>query len=179
MTLLWTAAWAVAWIGAALLLAAGTAKVVRPVATADALAMSGFPSSAPVARLLGTGEAVLGALVLASVVLPTPAAALAAGALGVAYLAFAAVAGRLLAVGASSCGCFGEVDAPLSRVHVAVNLVLAVAAGIAATGSPPAVGGPGTLALAATCVAVGAVAVRALLVLVPALADGIRRLDTA
>lgn len=179
MTLLWTAAWGFVWIGAALLVATGAAKVVRPVATADALAMSGFPSSTPVARLLGTGEAVLGGGVLASVALPTPVPALAAGALGVAYLAFAAVAGRLLAVGVSSCGCFGEVDAPLSRVHVAVNLVLAVAAGVAATGAPPAVGGPLALALTAACIALGAVMVRALLVLVPGLADGIRRLDTA
>lgn len=179
MTLVWTAAWALAWIGAALLLAAGVAKVLRPVATADALAMLGFPASRPVARLLGVGEAVLGGLLLSTAVLPAPLPTVAAVGAGLAYLAFAVVAGRLLAAGASSCGCFGEVDAPLSRIHVAVDLALAVAAGVAATGTPPTVDGPLALTLAAACVAMGAVAVRALLVLVPALADGIRRLDTA
>lgn len=169
----WNAAWGLTWVGAALLLLAGVAKIRRPVANADALAMSGFPSSAGTARALGAGEVLLGAVVLAT------GSLLAAGALGLAYLAFAVVAGRLLRAGASSCGCFGEVDAPLSRIHVAVNAVLAVAGGVAATGSVPAVAGPLEVVLVATCVAVGAWMVRAVLVLVPALADGIRRLGEA
>lgn len=179
MILVLSIAWALAWVGAGLLVVAGVAKVVRPVATADGLAMAGFPSSSPVARLLGVGEAGLGALVLSAVALPSPGPTVAAVAVGTGYLAFAVVAGRLLAAGAASCGCFGEVDAPLSRIHVAVNGVFAVAGLVAATGAPPTTSGPLQSVLAVACVACGVWMVRALLVLVPGLADGIRRLGPA
>lgn len=179
MTLVWTVAWAVAWVGAALLLMAGTAKVARPVASTEALTLAGFPASSRVARGLGVGEVVLGALVLGAATLPTPLPTLVVAGVGLAYLAFAVVAARLLAAGASSCGCFGEVDAPLSRLHVAVDAALAAAGVVAATGAPPTVGGLLPTALVVVVVAAAAWMLRALLVQVPALADGVRRLEAA
>jgi len=50
----------------------------------------------------------------------------AASAVGLLYAAFALAVLRALLTGAESCGCFGPLDAPPSRVHVGGNLVLAV-----------------------------------------------------
>ncbi len=53
----------------------------------------------------------------------------AAALLAAAYLAFAAVAARLLVVAAGTdCGCFGNVNAPVRPIHIAANLVAAAIA---------------------------------------------------
>ena len=49
----------------------------------------------------------------------------AASAVGLLYAAFALAVLRALLTGAESCGCFGRLDAPPSRVHVLGNLALA------------------------------------------------------
>ena len=56
----------------------------------------------------------------------------AAWAVGLLYAAFAVIVLRAVLVEAGSCGCFGRLDAPPSRVHVLGNLVLAVVSFVAA-----------------------------------------------
>ena len=79
-------------------------------------------------RLVGASEAAAGvaALFLGGA---------AAWAVGLLYAVFAAVALRALLAGAGSCGCFGRLDAPPSRIHVLGNLVLA-GVSFAAAGAP-------------------------------------------
>lgn len=166
-------AWCLAWIGASLLLVAGVAKVRRPTATTESLALAGLPDRPVLARLLGAGE-----VVLAVVVVVTGHQA-AAALLALAYVGFTGVSWWLLRTDQGSCGCFGEVDAPLTRVHVATNVVLAAGAGVAALIPAPLPTSPVAVALLAVTIAMGAALLRMLLVLVPALADGIQRLSTS
>lgn len=169
MQVLTATAWSVTWIGAVLLVVAGVAKVARPAATSETLALAGLPDRPLTARLLGLGEIAVGAVVVLT------GHALAVGTLAAAYVAFAVVAWWLLRTDRGSCGCFGEVDAPLSRIHVVTDLVVAVAGVLALTAPPPV---PTTVAqwlVLGLLVATGAALVRMLLVLVPALADGVRR----
>lgn len=167
-------AWALTWIAAVLLVLAGAAKLRRP--DADALALAGLPSSAVLARALGAGEVALG---IVTVLTSQPLAAVGVAA---AYTGFAVVSLRMLRAGRASCGCFGETSAPMTGLHVAVNALLglgaavAAGAGLAGAGQPPLPEDPWTwLLLAASCV-LGAVLVRMVLVLLPALADGLERL---
>ena len=111
---------------AVLLVLAGVAKLSRPApGWADLL---GFRARTPVVRLVGASEAVAGvtALFLGGT---------AAWAVGLLYAVFAAVVLRALLAGAGSCGCFGRLDAPPSRIHVLGNLVLA-GVSFAAAGAP-------------------------------------------
>ena len=111
---------------AVLLVLAGVAKLSRPApGWADLL---GFRARTPVVRLVGASEAAIGvaALFLGGA---------AAWAVGLLYAVFAAVVLRALLAGAGSCGCFGRLDAPPSRIHVLGNLVLA-AVSFAAAGAP-------------------------------------------
>lgn len=166
-------AWSIAWIGAGLLLLAGTAKVRAPAAAADSLALAGLPDRPGLARLLGVGEVVLAVAVLAT------SHVLAVVTLAVAYAVFTGISWWLLRTDQGSCGCFGEVDAPLSRVHVATNATIAIAAAGAASTAAPLPDTIGGAVLLVVVVATGAAVVRMLLVLVPALADGIQRLATS
>lgn len=120
-----TAATAAAWVYAVLLVVAGVAKMATPAATGAALQGARLPSDHRLVRLLGAGEIVLGAAVL---VLggSVPAALLA-----LAYAAFAVFAWRQSRSGAG-CGCFGETDAPATRLHVAINVAGAAVATVAA-----------------------------------------------
>ena len=111
---------------AVLLVLAGVAKLSRPgTGWQDLL---GFRARTPVVRLVGASEAAAGvaALFLGGA---------AAWAVGLLYAVFAAVALRALLAGAGSCGCFGRLDAPPSRIHVLGNLVLA-GVSFAAAGAP-------------------------------------------
>ena len=114
---------------AVLLVLAGAAKLSRPApGWADLL---GFRARTPVVRLVGASEAAIGvaALFLGGA---------AAWAVGLLYAVFAAVVLRALLAGAGSCGCFGRLDAPPSRIHVLGNLVLAgVSFASAGAPSPP------------------------------------------
>jgi hypothetical protein len=110
---------------AALLIAlAGVAKITRPAATQVALRTAGLPSSRPAAQLLGVVEVAIAVVALA--VAGTAGAALVAAS----YLGFAAFSAQLLrrSRGTASCGCFGGDDAPVTRLHVWLNAVLAAAA---------------------------------------------------
>jgi hypothetical protein len=111
-------------IAATLLAIGGLLKAVRPGDTANALRGVGLPASPGLVRAGGVAELVIGgtALVIGGTV---SAALVAASYLG--FLAFVVVALRR-DVPVSSCGCFGKVDTPPSRVHVGVNLVAAAAA---------------------------------------------------
>lgn len=160
-----------------LLAAAGVAKLWRPSATARALRSGGLPSREPAVRALGAFE--VGAAVWCALSGSRPACAVVA----VLYLGFALFTARLLVGGkGASCGCFGEVDAPASPIHVAVNLGLAVFA-LAGAMRPPGslasvladqpMSGVPFLALAV----LGAWSSYLTLTLLPALADAARRVE--
>ncbi len=109
---------------------AALAKLADPAPIARALTRVvpslRYRSGRAVARVAGLSE--LGVAIAAVGWGSRAAAAL----LAAAYLAFAAVAARLLVVAAGTdCGCFGKVSAPVRPVHMAANLV---AAAIAACG---------------------------------------------
>ncbi len=165
--------WSLTWVAAGLLLVAGIAKVRRPAATTESLALAGLPDRPVLARGLGVGEVVLAVVVL---VTGSPVAALAVAG---AYAVFAGVTVWLLRTDQGSCGCFGEVDAPLTRLHVVTNVVLAVGAAVAATAPAPVPTSVTAMVLLVVAVATATLLVRMLLVLVPALADGIQRLATS
>ncbi len=113
--------------GSLLLIFAGVAKLVYPSPTADLMGALGFPARVWSARAAGGAELVLGVIALVAGG-RWPALATA----GV-YSLFALVSLLALNKGLSSCGCFGQVDAPLSRIHVIGNLFFA-AVGVWATG---------------------------------------------
>ncbi len=115
----------------ALLGAAGLAKVLRPLSTAKALRSAGVPATPAWGRVLGVLELGIAgsALFLGG--------RLAAAGVAACYLGFAIFTARLLVLaGDTSCGCFGDHDAPATPVHVGLNLTAAVAAALAA-GWPP------------------------------------------
>jgi len=119
---------------AALLGAAGLAKVARPAPTARALRSVGLPVPAGLVRAGAAAEvAVGGGFVLFG-------GWLAAGAVALSYAGFAVFVGAALARGGtvSSCGCFGEPDTPPTLTHLLV--CAAGAAGAAAAASTHPVG---------------------------------------
>ncbi|HVX16931.1 MAG TPA: MauE/DoxX family redox-associated membrane protein [Acidimicrobiales bacterium] len=130
---------AAGWLFAAAILlgGAGVAKLVRPAVVTQALQSARIPGlrhlrRVPIGRISGFVEVVIAAGALAF------GNRLTSALVACAYLVFAAVAARMLAVRSNRepCGCFGEVDAPVSPVHVVVDLAAAAAA-LAATWSPP------------------------------------------
>ena len=113
---------------AVLLVVAGAAKLSRPApGVADLL---GFRAPTPLVRLVGASEAAVGIAALL-------VGGLAAWAMGLLYASFAVIVLRAVLVKAGSCGCFGRLDAPPSRVHVLGNLTLA-AVSFAAVGTDAA-----------------------------------------
>jgi hypothetical protein len=68
-------------------------------------------------------------------VLPRP---LTAGLVGASYVALAAVVAYTRSKGGAlaSCGCFGTPDTPATFLHLAINLVLALASIVVAIGAP-------------------------------------------
>lgn len=157
-----------AWIAAGLLLLAGGAKIRRPAAPGRALVLAGLPGGVVAVRLLGAGEVLVAVLALA-------VGGWAWAPVAVAYGAFAVFVARERARPASSCGCFGEEGVPLTRLHLVVDAVLAVAAAVAAWWQAPGVPDAGEGAwLAVPLVAVATVAVRLLLVDLPRLLDAVQ-----
>jgi hypothetical protein len=113
---------------AALLAFSGVQKVAAPDAAAQAMRAAGLPGTSGSAgelggRLLGLTEV---SVAVAALVWGNAATA---AALAVVYAAFALFSWRLLArTGATaSCGCFGPAEAPVTRLHVALNAVAALA----------------------------------------------------
>lgn len=158
-----------AWIGAGLLLLAGVAKVRRPGAPGRALVLAGLPGGTAAVRALGVGEV---AVALAGLLLGGPAWALQA----VVYTGFTAFVAHERTRPSSSCGCFGEEGVPLTGLHVVVDAALAVAAGAAVLYGAPGVVAAGVLPgawIALPLAVVAALAVRMLLVDLPALFDAV------
>ncbi|MEM8705707.1 MAG: MauE/DoxX family redox-associated membrane protein [Actinomycetota bacterium] len=121
---------------AVLLVIAGAVKVIRPATTADLIEDLGAPVGGPItgARLalgLGVVEIVVG---IAALVAEIPAVAVAVGVL---YVVFAVTVIRAMSLGATSCGCFGRVEAPPTWFHVVGNVALAVCSFIAAACRSP------------------------------------------
>ena len=112
---------------ATLLGAAGVAKLRRPVPTAKAMRAAGLPGSPALARALGAVEVVFAVLALVFGGVSTALVVAAA------YVGFASVSIRLMArPAAAGCGCFGDESAPVTNLHVALNLGAAALAAIAA-----------------------------------------------
>lgn len=115
---------------AVLLVVAGAAKLSRPAhGVADLL---GFRAPTPLVQVVGASEAAVG---IAALLVGGPTA----WAVGVLYACFAVVVLRAVLAGASSCGCFGRLDAPPSWVHVLGNLALAGVSFVAASAASPPV----------------------------------------
>ena len=111
---------------AGLLAFSGVQKVAWPDAAAEAMRAAGLPGSPGAGgqlrgRLLGLVEiaAAVAALVWGN--------AATAAALTVVYAAFALFSWRLLVRtdATASCGCFGQAEAPVTRLHVVLNTVAA------------------------------------------------------
>lgn len=113
-------------VGSLLLVFAGVAKLLYPRPAADLMGALGFPARAWFARGVGGAEVALGVTTL---VAGGPEPALTAA--GV-YALFALVSLLALKRGFSTCGCFGQVDSPPSRIHVIGNLFFAVVCALAA-----------------------------------------------
>lgn len=164
-----------AWIGAGLLLLAGTAKVRRPAASGRALVLAGLPGGTWPVRALGAGEVVVAVagLTVGGVLW---------GVQAVLYLGFTAFVARERTRPTSDCGCFGEDGVPVTGLHVVVDAALAVAAGTAAV-----VGAPGLLQAGATeggwvavpVAVVAVLAVRMLLVDLPVLFGAVRTAEAS
>lgn len=124
------AATAAMWVFAALLATAGIRKLLSPAATGAALQGARLPSDHRLVRVLGAGEVLLAVAVL---VFGGPVTALL---LAVVYAAFAVFADRQRRRGAG-CGCFGETNAPATRLHVGIDAAGALAALVAAAWPAP------------------------------------------
>lgn len=108
----------------------GVAKIASPDGFSALLRTVGLPSGRLLARCCGAVEVALG--VTATIV----GGALAAGAVAAAYTVFTVAVAAARRSGASSCGCFGAVAAPPSKVHVVVNAASAVIALLAVVAVP-------------------------------------------
>jgi hypothetical protein len=122
-------------VGCALLVLAGTAKMIRPGDTARALsAIVPLPltRTRTLVRAGATAEAALGVLALAY------PRTLTAGLVALSYAAFATFVILARAKGGpiASCGCFGTPDTPATLVHVVINVGLALAGGAVAVAGP-------------------------------------------
>jgi hypothetical protein len=117
-------------IAAALLVVAGVPKVLRPAATARALAGVGLPGRSSLVRLLGAAEVAIGTAAIAAGG-PLPALAV-----GTAYLGFAAFVAIAMGRGGASCGCLGGDETPPTAVHLVLDATAAAVALLAATASP-------------------------------------------
>ena len=121
-------------IAAALLVAGGALKAVRPADTATALRQSGLPGVPWLVRAGGLVEAGVGAAALVT------GDRVAAVLVAVSYAAFALFVVMALRRGTplASCGCFGKEDSPPTRLHV--GLTTAAAAAAVAVAVQPGVG---------------------------------------
>lgn len=164
-----TVALAATWVFAVLLAVAGLRKVVSPAATRAALQGARLPSDHRLVRLLGAGEVLLAAAVLAV------GGAIPSIVLALVYAAFAVFA-HLQSRRGAGCGCFGDSETPATSLHVVLNAVGAVAGGVAAAGAAPTLAaalrgaGPVEWAITLAAVALGAVTVSLAYTALPELA---------
>lgn len=156
------------WVFAVLLGIAGVRKLVAPDATGAALQGARLPSDLRLVRLLGAGEILLATGV---VLLGGRWTALL---LAVAYAGFAAFADHQRRRGAG-CGCFGQSDAPATRLHVGVDAAGAGVAVLAAWRPGPSLlttltGGVVEAALTLVLLGVATIALQLALTALPELA---------
>jgi hypothetical protein len=120
----------------------GALKAFEPADTAHALAALGLPGGRTLVRAGGAFEAVLA---VAALVTGNPVLA---ALVALSYAVFAIVVVRALRSGRpiASCGCFGKVDTPPSRVHVGIDLAVAGVAVAAAFAAPAEIALPDVLA---------------------------------
>jgi hypothetical protein len=121
-------------IATVLLGIAGFAKALQPASTAGALAALHLPHRRWIVRAGGVAEGTL-----ACAALLTGDARLAV-LVALSYAAFAlfVVAALRARVPVSTCGCFGKIDTPPHPVHIALDLLAAIAAvGVAVRGGAP------------------------------------------
>jgi hypothetical protein len=118
---------------AGLLLIGGALKLVSPADTANALRATGWPSSPLLVRLGAAAEVAIAAAALAA------GGRVPAALVALSYAGFAAFVLAALRRGSpvSSCGCFGEVDAPPTFVHVVLCLAMAGVAVVMVIQNPP------------------------------------------
>ena len=119
-----------------LLVIAGESKVASTATTAAFMEMlgavlRGSVSGTLLARALGLAEITLGIATLLTDVAAFRVV------VGVLYVVFALAVWRAISVGATSCGCFGRVDAPPTWLHVFGNLALAACSFGAVAGRSP------------------------------------------
>lgn len=112
--------------------AAGVLKLARPEAAVRALRTAGLPHPTPAVRALGAAE------VLWAVVVVVWGGAVACAGLALAYAGFAWFSERLRRRDdAASCGCFGvEASAPVTPLHVVVNVAAALVSASAVVRPP-------------------------------------------
>ncbi len=128
-------------IAAGLLVAAGTAKAVRPGDTARAIGAlfpgRRAPSHAVLRRIVRGGAVAEIAVGLAALAFPRPVTA---ALVALSYALFVGVVAYARARGGplSTCGCFGRADTPATGLHLAINLLLAATAAVVAAASSPA-----------------------------------------
>lgn len=122
-------------VAAGLLMASGAAKLVHPDGVLTAMSSLGARIPRSAGRALGAIELTVGVLAF------TTDGVLAPLGVGAFYLGFALIVMGLLRRGdAASCGCFGQVESPPSRLHLVLNLAAASTAfGHAAVGGWPSV----------------------------------------
>jgi hypothetical protein len=118
---------------AALLVAAGGVKAVRPSSTTKALRQARIPATDWAVRAGAVAEVAIGVAALAGT---TAGAALTAAS----YALFAAFVALGLRTGSpiSTCGCFGEPDAKPTVLHLVLNVGAAAVAAVGVTGTAPA-----------------------------------------
>ncbi len=160
------------WIVALVVGVAGGWKLVQPDGTRRALVALGVRVPSFAVRTLGGAE-----MVLAGMVLVVGGRALAAATAAL-YCGFAVIAWRLRGRDVS-CGCFGSASARSTWWHVGVDVACAVVAAVAAVAGPPSTAEAwGRLPLAGVghvvMVVTGAVAVIALLTVLPAAQEAAR-----
>jgi hypothetical protein len=121
--------------GCGLLVAAGTAKAIRPDDTARGLAAMVPLGLQPLRRLVRAGALAEAALGVTALALPR---SWSAGLVALSFTAFAVFVAYARRAGdaLASCGCFGTPDTPATLTHVTVNAALAVAAALVAWTAP-------------------------------------------
>lgn len=127
-------------VAAALLGLGGASKALDPDDTGRALVAMGLPGSRPLVRIGGAAELVVAAGALA---FGNRAFAVLVALSYLAFLAFVVTA-LVRHSPLSSCGCFGKADTPPSAIHVTVNALAVVVAGVVAV--DPGVAVPDVLA---------------------------------
>lgn len=122
-------------VACALLILSGIQKLRAPRRAADSLRRVGAPASLLGVRILAIAEVAIG---VAAALRPS---GLTAGLVALTYAAFFGFLVLDRRTGApADCGCFGDVEAPAGRLHLALDAAACGAAVLAALSPPPGVG---------------------------------------